>query len=72
MVEVLYDRLQKLDADIAKEDDMDDVKELASYNRYTILPDMDSLREVIDELESRVPHELWPYPTYGELLYSVQ
>lgn len=72
MVEVLYDRLQKLDADIAKEDDMNDVKELASYNRYTILPDMDSLREVIDELESRVPHELWPYPTYGELLYSVQ
>ena len=72
MVEVLYDRLQKLDADIAKEDDMTDVKELASYNRYTILPDMDSLREVIDELESRVPHELWPYPTYGELLYSVQ
>ena len=72
MVEVLYDRLQKLDADIEKEDDMNDVKELASYNRYTILPDMDSLREVIDELESRVPHELWPYPTYGELLYSVQ
>lgn len=72
MVEVLYDRLQKLDADMKKEEDMSDVKELASYNRYTILPDMDSLREVIDELESRVPHELWPYPTYGELLYSVQ
>ncbi len=72
MVEVLYDRLQKLDADMNKEEDMSDVKELASYNRYTILPDMDSLREVIDELESRVPHELWPYPTYGELLYSVQ
>ena len=72
MVETLYSRLKKLDADIAKEDDMTDVKELATYNRYTILPDMDSLRAVIDELESRVPHELWPYPTYGDLLYSVQ
>ena len=72
MVETLYSRLKKLDADIAKEDGMEDVKELATYNRYTILPDMDSLRAVIDELESRVPHELWPYPTYGDLLYSVQ
>ncbi|MQN01446.1 MAG: glutamine synthetase type III [Lachnospiraceae bacterium] len=72
MVDDLYDRLDKLDSDIAKEDDMSDVKELASYNRNTIHPDMDSLREIIDELESRVPHELWPYPTYGDILYSVQ
>ena len=30
------------------------------------------LREVVDELETRVPKEIWPYPTYGEILYSVR
>jgi glutamine synthetase len=33
---------------------------------------MNELREVVDELETVVPSDIWPYPTYGEILYSVK
>ena len=37
-----------------------------------IFADMNELREVVDELETVVPSDIWPYPTYGEILYSVK
>ena len=33
---------------------------------------MSSLREVIDDLEVVIPSDIWPYPTYGEMLYSIK
>ncbi|MGQ0736065.1 MAG: glutamine synthetase III family protein [Acidobacteriota bacterium] len=41
----------------------------AKYMRDTIVPHMASLREIGDELELMVPHELWPLPTYREMLF---
>ena len=32
---------------------------------------MQSLRRVADELESNVDSSLWPYPTYGDLLFGI-
>lgn len=49
----------------------DQAKDLAIYYRDGILPQMDKLRSVSDEAESVVPQEFWPYPTYGQLLFSV-
>lgn len=64
--------LKKLEEDVDKESVYEDVYDLAKYNRDVIFEDMDKLREVVDELETRVPKEIWPYPTYGEILYSVR
>ncbi|MCR4998408.1 MAG: glutamine synthetase III [Lachnospiraceae bacterium] len=64
--------LEKLDTDIAKEEKMSDVHELAAYHRDVVLADMDALRAVVDEVETLVPSDIWPYPTYGEILYSVR
>ena len=33
---------------------------------------MQELRAAADELEGLVAKEFWPYPTYGELLFSVR
>ena len=55
-----------------KESVYEDVYDLAKYNRDVIFEDMGKLREVVDELETLVPKEIWPYPTYGEILYSVR
>jgi glutamine synthetase type III len=33
---------------------------------------MDELRAQADSLEALVPPTHWPFPTYGELLFSVQ
>ena len=41
----------------------------AKYFRDKVIPAMDALREVGDSLECLVPHELWPLPTYREMLF---
>jgi glutamine synthetase len=41
----------------------------AKYMRDTIVPQMGTLREFGDQLELMVPHELWPLPTYREMLF---
>ncbi len=33
---------------------------------------MERLREISDEMEMCTAAEYWPYPSYGELLFSVQ
>ena len=41
----------------------------AKYFRDAIIPAMNALRETGDELEGIVPHEVWPLPTYREMLF---
>jgi glutamine synthetase len=41
----------------------------AKYMRDTIVPAMNDLREIGDQLEVIVPSELWPLPTYREMLF---
>jgi glutamine synthetase len=41
----------------------------ATYTRDKIVPFMESLRVAGDELELTVPHEIWPLPTYREMLF---
>jgi len=41
----------------------------AKYMRDTVVPAMNRLRELGDQLELIVPHEAWPLPTYREMLF---
>jgi glutamine synthetase len=41
----------------------------AKYMRDTIVPLMGALRELGDKLETSVPSDLWPLPTYREMLF---
>ena len=66
------ERLEKLEADIEKAKELTDTYELAKFHHDVIFADMNELREVVDELETVVPSDIWPYPTYGEILYSVK
>ena len=43
----------------------------AVYCKEELLPAMEDLREVIDALESSVDATFWRFPTYNDLLYSV-
>jgi len=36
---------------------------------HIILPEMDRIRELADQLETRVPEDLWPLPSYQEMLF---
>ena len=41
----------------------------ARYFRDKVVPAMAALREAGDGLEALVPHDLWPLPTYREMLF---
>ena len=45
---------------------------LARHHHSQVIPAMQNLRIVVDELEQCVGQNDWPYPTYGEILYSIR
>ena len=44
----------------------------AQYAHDVVFQAMESLRETGDTLETKVSSKCWPYPTYGEMLFSVK
>ena len=51
---------------------IDDIVKEGYAIRDTLLPIMAELRAVVDEAETYTAAKYWPYPTYGELLFSVK
>ena len=62
---------QILENDLAVSDRLSEVTELAVFCRDRILPDMNTLRALADTMETITDKEAWPYPSYGDLLFSV-
>jgi len=50
---------------------IEDAKEKAFYYKDTVRRVMEELRAPADELEMIVDKEVWPFPTYGELMFEV-
>ena len=44
----------------------------AEYYRDSVIPAMDALRATADGLEVLVAKDLWPLPSYGDMLFSVR
>lgn len=44
----------------------------ATLYRTKVLLAMEELRKTVDALELTVSEDYWPYPSYGEILYSVK
>ncbi len=47
----------------------DDVVSKAHHMRDHIVPAMNEVRDVVDRLERIVPDDLWPFPTYRDMLF---
>ena len=45
--------------------------DLARYCREKVLPEMESLRDCVDQMEANTAKSYWPYPSYADILYSV-
>ena len=67
----LYRKTDRLDESLLAVKNYADIHEQADCYKNQILPAMQELRAVADELESLAGEEYWPYPTYGKLLFSV-
>ena len=60
-LKVLGDRNQELGGD--------NVLSKAAHMRDNIIPAMNDVRDVVDRLERLIPDDLWPVPTYREMLF---
>ncbi|MEG1743804.1 MAG: glutamine synthetase type III, partial [Clostridia bacterium] len=48
-----------------------DINEQSLYCHNNLVLPMESIRILIDTAESFTANAYWPYPTYGEILYSI-
>lgn len=48
-----------------------DQKQLAFYYKDEVSPAMEALRKPVDALEMLVDREVWPMPTYADLMFEV-
>lgn len=71
LLEAIDNGREKLLHDLEKMNTASDEKETAFYAYETIVPDMQALRKSCDSLENIMDKSLWPFPSYGDLLYEV-
>lgn len=67
----LYKNMEDLDNSVLEAKNQETTLTTAKYYRETVFVNMQLLRSVVDELETLVGKKYWPFPTYGELLFSV-
>jgi glutamine synthetase len=71
-VNALIDRLTDALEALAEQNQTlggDEVLEKAEHMRANIVPAMKAVRDVVDPLERLVPDDLWPVPTYRDMLF---
>mgnify|MGYP002521426162 FL=1 len=67
----LLKAIEKLEKAITASAKIKEALLLAQYHRDVMIPDMDDLRKIADELETIVDKAYWSFPTYTEILTSV-
>jgi len=71
ITECLYNNTIKLEEAVKASKSAEDSKLSADICRDNVIPVMNALRKCADEAELLVSKEYWPFPTYGDLLFSV-
>ncbi len=69
LIAKLQDASNDLDELKAREDGFDDPDKHCCFCRDEVLPKMLEVRRYVDELEEYVADDLWPLPTYQEMLF---
>ena len=67
-----YKKVQKLEEATLKAKEISDTTALSMFYKDSVFSAMSELRITVDELETMVPAESWPYPSYGDMLFSVK
>ena len=63
--------LKKLEEVTAQVENVQPIRDKAFFFREHIVPAMEALRKPVDELEMIVDKNMWPMPSYGDLLFEV-
>ncbi|MCR5633652.1 MAG: glutamine synthetase III [Eubacterium sp.] len=68
----ILDSVKALEDDLDKFKSLDDVFDSSAFVRDEMLPSMETLRGYVDEAEMLTSQNDWPFPSYGQLLFSVK
>ncbi len=68
----VYEEKKVLEKYISEASLCSDVTQLAQFSKNSIIASMSKLRTLVDEIETKTDSAYWPYPTYGEILFSVK
>ena len=72
LMDSAFEKVESLDTCLANgKIHSDNTLAVATYYKDTIIPAMAALRAVVDEMEVNTAADFWPYPSYGEMLFSV-
>ncbi|MBO4954056.1 MAG: glutamine synthetase III [Clostridia bacterium] len=67
----LYAEVSNLQRAMEKAKEQDGIITTSRFYADQVVPTMGRIRKLADELETITPSELWPFPTYSELLFTV-
>ena len=67
----LFGKANTLDEALLGAKNFEKIGECAAYYHDTIFASMQELRAVADELELNTAERYWPFPTYGDMLFSI-
>lgn len=68
----LYNKLYVLEESLIKVKETEGIAKLAKFYKDTVFAAMNEVRIVADEMELLTSNKYWPFPTYGDLLFSVR
>lgn len=68
----LFENLEALDKEVHTAHNMSGAQKAAEYYHDTVLARMEKVRGIADYMEVYTAKEYWPFPTYGDLLFSIQ
>lgn len=72
LTETASEDAAKLSDALLQAGELPSAQEAADFYQAEVFKDMAELRLAVDEMETLTSRACWPYPTYGELLFSVR
>ena len=72
IVDTLYTKTGELESSVETAEKIGKSDERAVYYKDTVLTFMQEIRAAADEAEMLVGKNYWPFPTYGDILFSVR
>ncbi len=71
LMSTAMEQAEDLQAAVSDGDKIEQELEKARFYKEKVISSMSQLRSTVDKMEENVSSEFWPYPGYGDILFSV-
>ena len=67
----MFEGVNVLETKLKSAESVANPQQISDYFRDEIIPVMEKLRKSVDEAETVVGSDYWPYPTYADMLFYI-